>query len=94
MALLIGIITTLSLIKAPGSFLFIATAIALTCLAIDLLLAINFNIPINEQFQTFSTDVQGIDWLSLRRRWLQFLEYRGVIQVVGFLSLLLSWIKV
>lgn len=93
-ALLIGFVTTLSLIKTPDSLVFITTAIALACLAVDLFLAINFNVPINEQFQSYSADIQGIvDWQSMRRRWLQFLEYRGLVQVVGFLSLLLSWVK-
>lgn len=92
-ALLCGLITALALIKTPGSFVFITTAIALFCLIVDLVLAVKFNMPINTEFHSYSTDAHGIAWESLRQKWLAFMGYRGMVQVIGFLSLLLSWFK-
>ncbi|AHM58737.1 hypothetical protein D770_02325 [Flammeovirgaceae bacterium 311] len=92
--LLVGLIAVvLSSMKAPGSLTFITTAIAFVCLVVDLALAVKFNMPINAQFHTYQAGMQGIDWESLRSTWLQFLEYRGVVQVVGFLALLVGMFK-
>lgn len=90
---LVGLAATIFLIKSPGSPAFITTAIAFLCVSIDLLLAIRFNIPINTQFHQYATNVQDLDWESLRSTWLKYLEYRGVVQVIGFLSLLAGLIK-
>lgn len=93
MAVLLGLITTLSLIKSPGSLAFITAAIACACLLIDLILAIKFNMPINALFNEFDTGFRDLDWESLRRTWLKFMCFRGVIQVLGFLSLLVGLVK-
>lgn len=93
MAVLLGLITTLSLIKSPGSLAFITAAIACACLLIDLILAIKFNMPINALFNEFDTGSRDLDWESLRRTWLKFMCFRGVIQVLGFLSLLVGLVK-
>ena len=92
-ALVIGIVATLFLLKTPQSLIFITTAIALLCLLVDLVIAIKFNMPINDQFHNYTAGVQEINWELLRRRWLYFLEIRGVVQVFGFLSLLVGFIK-
>jgi uncharacterized membrane protein len=92
--LLIGLITVvLSFMKAPFSLPFITTAIAFLCVIVDLSLAVKFNMPINAQFHTYQAGMEGVDWESLRNTWLQFLEYRGVVQVVGFLALLVGMFK-
>lgn len=91
---LIGLITVvLCFMKAPYSLLSISTAIAFVCVLLDLMMAIKFNMPINAQFQAYQAGIQGVDWTSLRNTWLQFLEYRGVVQVVGFLALLVGMFK-
>ncbi len=86
--LLTGLILVLSLVKAPGSAAFITTVIAFGCVVVDVLLAVKFNMPINARFHQYAPGVQGVDWESLRKTWLQFMEYRGGVQVVGFLALL------
>lgn len=91
--LLVGLIVTLSLIKTPGSLIFITTAIAFVCVVVDLALAVKFNMPINAQFHTYTSSMQDVDWESLRKTWLEFLEYRAVVQVVGFLALLMGMVK-
>ena len=91
--LLIGLIAVLCLVKAPGSLAFITTAIAFACIIVDIILAVKFNMPINEQFHTYASSMQGTDWESLRKTWLQFLEYRAMVQVVGFLALLVGLFK-
>lgn len=91
--LFIGIITTLFLLKTPGSPAFITTAIAIFCLLADLILAIKINMPINAKFHLYETGLKEVDWENLRRTWLQFLSYRGILQIVGFLSLLFGIIK-
>lgn len=92
-ALLIGFVTTLSLIKNSGTFVLVTTAIALLCVIVDLVLAVKFNLPINSQFHNYPASLQEVDWLALRKTWLQVLEFRGLVQILGFLSLLLSWWK-
>ncbi|WP_162055837.1 DUF1772 domain-containing protein [Pontibacter pamirensis] len=93
-AVLVGLIAVvLSFIKAPGSLVSITTAIAFVCVVVDLALAVKFNLPINAQFHTYQAGMQGVDWESLRNTWLQVLNYRGVLQVVGFLALLVGMFK-
>lgn len=92
--LLIGLIAVvLCFMKAPYSLSFITTAIAFGCVIVDLALAVKFNMPINAQFHAYQAGIQGVDWMSLRNTWLQFLEYRGMVQVVGFLTLLVGMFK-
>jgi hypothetical protein len=82
------LIVVLSLVKAPGSAAFLTTAVAFGCVVVDVLLAVKFNMPINGQFHQYASGGQGVDWESLRKTWLQCIEYRGAVQVVGFLALL------
>jgi hypothetical protein len=91
--LLIGLMAVLSLAKAPGSLPFITTAIAFVCVVADVAMAVKFNMPINAQFRGYTPGLPGVDWESLRRTWLQFLEYRGMVQVAGFLALLAGMFK-
>lgn len=91
--LIIGLLVVLSSIKTPGSLVFITTAIAFVCVVVDVALAAKFNMPINEQFYSYSPAVQGVAWESLRQTWLQFLKYRAVTQVIGFLALLIGFVK-
>lgn len=91
--LLIGLLAVISLIKNPGSLLFITTAIAFICVVADLVLAVKFNMPINSQFHAYSPGVEGVDWELLRKTWLQYLEYRAGLQLLGFLALLLGSLK-
>lgn len=88
--LLTGLLVVLVLIKAPGSITFITTAVAFVCVVVDVALAVKFNIPINAQFHAYTPGMQGVDWESLRKTWLQCIEYRAVLQVVGFLALLIG----
>lgn len=92
-ALVIGFVTTLSLIKNSGTLVLVTTAISLLCVIVDLVLAVKFNVPINSQFHDYPAAAQEVDWVAMRRTWLQILEIRGLVQVFGFLSLLLSWWK-
>ena len=91
--LLLGLVVVLFSMKAPGSLVFITTVIAFVCVVVDVALAVKFNMPINEQFHAYNLGMQGIDWESLRQRWLQFIEYRAVVQVVGFMALLVGMFK-
>ena len=88
--LLVGLLVVLSQVKAPGSPGFITAAIALGCVAADVALAAKFNMPINAQFRAYSAGMPGADWELLRKTWLQYIEYRAVLQVVGFLALLVG----
>lgn len=92
-ALLIGVVTTLLQLKNSGIFVLVTTAIALLCVIVDLVLAVKFNVPINLQFHKYSATLQEVDWVAMRQTWLQTMEYRGLVQVLGFISLLLSWWK-
>lgn len=91
--LLVGLISVFSMVKVPASLPFITTTIAFLCVVVDIALAVKFNMPINEQFHSYTTGSLGTDWESLRDTWLQFIGYRAVVQVVGFLALLVGWFK-
>lgn len=75
-------------IKNPGSLLFITTLISFICLLSDLILIVKFNLPINQAFHTYASHNHSLDWNALRHEWLKVINYRGLIQIIGFISLL------
>ena len=87
-SLLIGIAIIILTYKNPRCWAFISTNIAFVCLIIEISLAVKYNMPINVKFNAYAVSNHTQDWKALRHTWLQMIEYRGVLQVIGFLGLL------
>jgi hypothetical protein len=75
-------------IKTPGSFIFIATSIALAALVIDILLALKGNIPVNNIINSWTAESIPSNWQEYRAKWLDIFRYRQIANITGFLSLL------
>lgn len=85
-ALLLTLAVAVAHIKQPLSLQFIAYAIALVCIGVDVAIATKGNIPINTLINNFTPGDQSQDWEHLRTRWLQLINIRAVFVVVGMVS--------
>jgi len=74
----------------PTCLLFISSAIAWIALIIDTLLTLKGNMPINNIINTWSNDNYPADWKLYRKKWLSIFGKRQVVNIIGFLSLLLG----
>lgn len=66
------------------------TVVALLCLVADVALMLRENVPINGVIDRWSTTDYPGDWEDYRRRWFAIFEYRQVLLLSGFLSLLIG----
>jgi hypothetical protein len=89
-ALLANLLLVISTAKNPGSLLFITAAIAFAALIADTLLTVKGNLPINDIINTWSADNYPANWATYRTRWLNIFQYRQVINIIGFVSLLIG----
>ena len=74
--------------KAPGSLIFITSAIAFFALVADVLLMMKGNMPINNMINGWEADQYPADWALYRTKWLKVFQYRQVANITGFVSLL------
>jgi hypothetical protein len=88
--LLANLLLVISTVKNPGSLLFITAAIAFTALIADTLLTVKGNLPINDIINTWSADNYPANWATYRTKWLNIFQYRQVINIIGFVSLLIG----
>jgi uncharacterized membrane protein len=88
-ALLLGILVLLMSWKQYDSLPFICTALALLFTITDIVLAMKFNLPINETFKSYP-DAPAM-WKALQLEWIKFIVIRGVLAISAMLSLLLTW---
>lgn len=70
--------------------LLITSGIALVCLVIDIILMVRENVPINSVIDRWSTTNYPKDWEDYRAKWFAIFNYRQVVLLVGFLSLLVG----
>jgi len=89
-SLLICIAAVIVSARKPISPFFISSAIALICLVVDVLIAVNLNIPINAQFNSYGEGTGLTDWNAIRLQWLDFIRYRGISIAIGMLSLIIG----
>jgi Domain of unknown function (DUF1772) len=56
----------------------------------SLAIAIKGNVPLNRQMDRWSPFNPPLDWERVRDRWLYYHHLRGVVEIIGFLSVLSS----
>lgn len=89
-ALLTNLLLVVSTIKNPGSLLFISATIAFVALIADTLLTVKGNLPINDIINTWSSDSYPTNWTDYRAKWFNVFQYRQIINIVGFVTLLIG----
>lgn len=85
------LLTLLTTVLAAGdftSFFFISTAISFVCVVGDVVIAQKKNIPLNALSNTYTAGDKNQEWELIRSQWLTFLQYRGVLIVIGMIALL------
>ncbi|MEQ1678217.1 MAG: hypothetical protein ABL876_16050 [Chitinophagaceae bacterium] len=87
-ALLTNLTLVILTVKVPGSLLFITAVIAFIALVADTLLTVKGNLPVNDIINTWSPDKYPADWKEYRSRWFTIFQYRQIVSITGFLSLL------
>ncbi|MBC7887118.1 MAG: hypothetical protein H7Z13_04465 [Ferruginibacter sp.] len=89
-SLITGILLTILSSMNLSGILFISSAIALAALIADIILAVKGNVPINKIINTWSVETYPHNWTDYRARWLSIFAKRQIVNIVGFLSLLLG----
>lgn len=74
--------------KAPSSAVFITATIGLIALVADGILTLKGSVPINQIIDNWSPAAVPADWKEVRLAWFRVFQWRQVIDVVGFVSLL------
>lgn len=69
-------------------WLIILAAIFLVC---DTFIALKYNGPINDLFNSWTSTTIPINWVSIRDKWLNYHLYRDVLMIFGFSSILLTY---
>ena len=73
---------------ADGSVvLIVSSLIAFGALLLDTLFTIKGNLPINSKINIWTVDQYPADWPEVRAKWLQYFQYRQVLNITGFASL-------
>jgi hypothetical protein len=88
MSLIFGIGCLILMRKSYRSFVFIATTIALITIIVDLIIAVQINIPINTAFKSYP--IGSNSWSSLQSDWVNAIVLRGCFLSVGLLGLIIS----
>jgi uncharacterized membrane protein len=70
--------------------LFISATIAFVALIADTLLTVKGNLPINDIINTWSSDSYPTNWTDYRAKWFNVFQYRQIINIVGFVTLLIG----
>ena len=70
--------------------IFICTLLSLLCLFFDLGIALKANVPINNLINETPIGDKGTNWEGLREKWIYFIQMRGAISAIGFISLLVA----
>ena len=84
-ALSLGVLTMILMKDDYGSWPFLCVALSTAFTAIDMLLAVKYNIPINKAFKSYPGSSQN--WNDLRARWLRFILVRGCFSIGAMLLL-------
>ena len=84
-----SVLTLLSSMHLTG-LLFITSAIALAGLIIEIVLTLKGNVPINKVINTWTAESYPLNWQEYRTKWLSIFAKRQVINIIGFLSLLIG----
>ncbi len=85
-----GSILTVLCSMNPGSLLFITAAIGLIALIVEIIIAVKGNVPINRIINTWSPENYPGNWTVYRAKWLSVFAIRQIVNITGFVSLLVG----
>lgn len=88
--LLLNFMLVILTAKQPASLLFFTSIIALVAFVVDTLLTVKGNMPINDIINTWSAANAPSDWEYYRAKWLTIFGYRQLVNIIGFVSLLVG----
>lgn len=88
----IGLLTLLLYWKKYNTLAYATLVVAFALMVVDILLAFTQNLPINQQFHSYSAQDMDTDWAQLRAQWLYFICLRGGLAILGLAFLLWSWL--
>ena len=89
-ALLLGPVAAWLTSNEPTGLLFIGVAISYIAFWIDAIIMLKGNMPINNAINTWSAENFPADWAVQRNRWLYFFRLRQIMNITGFISLLVG----
>ena len=87
-AIILNLVYVISNIKAPSGLLFITGAISLVALLVDGIITLKGNVPINQVINSWSPSELPANWKEVRQSWFNVYQWRQVINLTGFVSLL------
>ncbi|MFT3702724.1 MAG: DUF1772 domain-containing protein [Agriterribacter sp.] len=89
-ALIANLLLVIIHIKTPSSITFITAAIAFVALVADVVLTLKCSLPINDVINSWSQGNYPANWQDYRLRWLSIFQYRQILSIIGFVSLLIA----
>jgi hypothetical protein len=87
-AILLNVLYVISNIKAPSGAIFITGVISLIALVIDGIITLKGNVPINQVINSWSPADLPANWKEVRQSWFNVYQWRQVVNITGFVSLL------
>lgn len=88
--LLFNLILVATSVKTPSSMIFITSSIAFLALLADAILTLKGNMPLNVIINSWSPANPPSDWKGIREQWFAVFQYRQVLNITGFISLVVG----
>ncbi|MEI9945942.1 MAG: hypothetical protein WDN26_17190 [Chitinophagaceae bacterium] len=85
-----GPLTIILTSKHPGSLLFITSVIGFAAFIADAVFMIKGNMPVNNLINTWTPEKYPSDWALHRDKWLSVFKWRQLMNITGFISLLVG----
>lgn len=71
-------------------FLFVSAIIATIAIVIDTIITIKKNMPVNDYINQWTIDNYPANWQEYRTKWLYYFRWRQIINITGFIVLLIG----
>lgn len=70
--------------------IFLSALLALVCLVLDAIIALKYNIPLNNLTNQWPDNPSNANWHEVRTKWLNLINYRAVFTTIGMISLIVG----
>lgn len=87
-ALLISLVLIPIAFSDGSASLIASTLVAFIMLFADTLITVKGNLPINSLINQWTADQYPANWSEVRAKWLRFYQYRQILNISGFASLI------
>jgi hypothetical protein len=88
--LVIGPVAIWLTTKEPTGLLFITVLLSYILFWIDAIIMLKGNMPINNAINTWTAEKYPADWSAQRDKWLYFFRLRQVMNIIGFIGLMVG----